>query len=286
MIRQNIRNIAGLNLHYREKRNFLGMPVVMLHPAPQCSSSLEPLMETLRSDFRVVAPDMPGFGLSEALRSSYCGIDEYLSLYKEITDRLIGSRFMLYGRGTSAQFALAFANAYPEKITHLFLDDLFFFEDEERSRMVSNCVVDLSPKQGGGHLAEAWRVSEGFLRFFPWFEHDNVHEYRESEPTAEEINAVLQCFLRSGTQLLNFCRIAFGHARVENLIASTVPATVFRRAGSYFARYADRIPAGKLPPDVSITDLAMDPEESQEQILAAMRWAHACQMSNCVPVPM
>lgn len=285
MVTRHFKNISGLTIHYREKRNFLAIPVVMLTSTPQCSSTLEPLIEILGTDFRVVAPDMPGCGPSETGRSFQPAMADYLSLYGQIINDLLGKRFMLYGRNTAAQFAMAFANAYPEQILYLFLDDFFFFDDAERSQILSKCHVDLSPRLDGGHLSEAWRLSKQFLRFFPWFESGSAHEYRQSQPTPAEIDLISRALLESGPHFADSCRVAFNHARVENLTTLRVPATVFRRKGSYFTQFIDRISPHGIPSNIVVSELKEQADEANHQILNAMRAARALLLRDCFPVP-
>lgn len=285
MATRHFRNISGLTIHYREKRNFLAIPVVMLTSIPQCSSVLEPLMEVLGTDFRAVAPDMPGCNPSEAGRLLQPTMTSYLSLYRQVINALLGKRFMLYGRNTAAQFAMAFASAYPEQVLHLFLDDVFFFDDEDRGQILSKCQFDLSPRLDGGHLSEAWRVGKQFLRFFPWFESDCAHEYRQSQPTAAQIDLISRAFLESGSHFADSCRVAFNHARVENLTTLTVPATVFRRKGSYFAQFIDQIPPHSIPSNIVVSELNEHEDIANHQILNAMRAARALLLRDCFPVP-
>lgn len=285
MVTRHFRNVSGLTIHYREKQNFLAIPVVMLTSTPQCSSVLEPLMEVLGTEFRVVAPDMPGCSPSDPSRLFEPVMASYLSLFGKIIDKLVGKRFMLYGRDTAAQFAMAFASAYPEQILHLFLDDVFFFGDEERDQILSKCHLDLSPRPDGGHLSEAWRLGRQFLRFFPWFESDCAHEYRQSQPTPAEIDLISRAFLESGSHFADSCRVAFNHARVENLTALTVPTTVFRRRGSYFTQFIDRIPPHDIPSNIVSAELTEQADKANHQVLDAMRAGRALLLRNCFPCP-
>lgn len=277
--------VSGLWVHYREGRRFLGMPIVMLHPTPECSLTIAPLAEILSSEFRIVAPDIPGYGLSEPLPVVPPTMMDYVSFLKCFLDRIVGSRYILYGRGSGAQFAIAFAKCYPSRVIHLFLDEACFFTDEERDRIRNQYFIDLTPRSDGGHLAEAWRVSALSLQFFPWFENDDQHRLRFSEPTPEEVATRARPLLNSGPRYADGCRVAFDHARIGNLYAVTVPTTLLRRKESYSLKYAVSAASDDLSSNISIVELPNNEEECHNQTLLAMRIVHQSLLLDCFPGP-
>lgn len=277
--------VSELWVHYREGRRFLGMPIVMLHPTPECSLAIAPLAEILSSEFRIVAPDIPGYGLSEPLPVVPPAMMDYVRFLKCFLDKIVGSRYILYGRGSGAQFAIAFANCCPSRVIHLFLDEAYFFSDDERDQIRNQYFIDLTPRSDGGHLVEAWRMSALSLQFFPWFENDNQHRIRSSEPTPEEVATRVRPLLNSGVRYADGCRVAFDHARIGNLYAVTVPTTLFRRKQSYGLKYAISAAPDALPSNISIVDLPNDAEECHKQTLLAMRIVHQSLLLDCFPAP-
>jgi len=55
--------IGGARIHYVDEG--AGLPLLMLHGNPTWSFVYRDVIRTLRDDFRCIAPDYPGFGLSE-----------------------------------------------------------------------------------------------------------------------------------------------------------------------------------------------------------------------------
>jgi len=57
-------NIAGLDIFYREAGPADAPVVVLLHGFPSSSHMYRHLIPALADRYRVIAPDLPGFGLS------------------------------------------------------------------------------------------------------------------------------------------------------------------------------------------------------------------------------
>jgi pimeloyl-ACP methyl ester carboxylesterase len=64
--------VDGLTLFYREAGDPAKHPILLLNGVPNSSSAFQELMNDLKDDFYLVAPDFPGFGNSEVpARASY-----------------------------------------------------------------------------------------------------------------------------------------------------------------------------------------------------------------------
>lgn len=57
---------GGVRIFYREAGRSGAPPLLLLHGYPSSSRMFEPLLPLLADEFRLIAPDYPGFGLSEA----------------------------------------------------------------------------------------------------------------------------------------------------------------------------------------------------------------------------
>lgn len=65
-IRYVTEKVKGLNLFCREAGNPANPAIVLLHGFPSSSHMYRTLMEDLKNDFYLIAPDYPGFGFSDA----------------------------------------------------------------------------------------------------------------------------------------------------------------------------------------------------------------------------
>jgi len=65
-------DVNGLSVFYREAGPQHAPAILLLHGFPSSSRMWQPLMDRLADSFRLVAPDYPGFGHSDApaIRSS------------------------------------------------------------------------------------------------------------------------------------------------------------------------------------------------------------------------
>lgn len=109
----------GLNIFYREAGAKDAPVVLLLHGYPTSSFMFRNLIPILSEKYHVVAPDLPGFGYSEApdhTQFEYT-FDNLAKTMQAFIDALALKRFALYvfDYGAPTGFRLAMAN--PEKIT-------------------------------------------------------------------------------------------------------------------------------------------------------------------------
>jgi pimeloyl-ACP methyl ester carboxylesterase len=89
-------DIAGTRVFYRQAGP-LDAPVVLLpHGYPSSSFQYRALMPALADQWRLLAPDFPGFGNSEAPSDFDLGFGGYADLLDEFLNALNVDRFALY----------------------------------------------------------------------------------------------------------------------------------------------------------------------------------------------
>jgi pimeloyl-ACP methyl ester carboxylesterase len=59
-------NVGGINVFYREAGDPANPAIVLLHGFPSSSHMFRGLIEELKDEFYLIAPDYPGFGFSDA----------------------------------------------------------------------------------------------------------------------------------------------------------------------------------------------------------------------------
>ena len=115
------RNIKanGLNLFYRESGPNDAPVILLLHGYPTSSHMFRNLIPILSAKYHVIAPDLPGFGYSDAPdhQQFQYTFDNLAKTMQAFIDELGLKRFALYvfDYGAPTGFRLALAN--PEKIT-------------------------------------------------------------------------------------------------------------------------------------------------------------------------
>jgi len=109
----------GLNLFYREAGSNNAPVILLLHGYPTSSHMFRNLIPILSGKYHVIAPDLPGFGYSDAPdhQQFQYTFDNLAKTMQAFIDELGLKRFALYvfDYGAPTGFRLALAN--PEKIT-------------------------------------------------------------------------------------------------------------------------------------------------------------------------
>lgn len=78
-------NIHGLNINYICEGE--GSDIVLLHGWGSNITLFKDMVELLKTKYRVIAPDMPGFGLSDEPRTPWC-VDDYVNFVCEFCQKL------------------------------------------------------------------------------------------------------------------------------------------------------------------------------------------------------
>ncbi len=113
----------GVRVHYTDEGNRAGRTLILVHGFAASVHAWRPWVERLGSDYRVVAIDLPGHGLTQTP-------DEYratLAGNAELVDALaneIGARsFVLAGNSMGGAVSLAYAMAHGDRLDGLVLVD-------------------------------------------------------------------------------------------------------------------------------------------------------------------
>jgi pimeloyl-ACP methyl ester carboxylesterase len=119
----------GLNIFYREA----GVPdtsaLLLLHGFPSSSHSFRDIMSPLAEVTRVVAPDLPGFGFTEAPNGYDHTFENMGRTIDAFTDAVGIERFYLYIHDFGAPVAYHLALARPERVLGLIIQNGNAHED-------------------------------------------------------------------------------------------------------------------------------------------------------------
>ena len=98
-----------------------GPAVLLLHGWGATKELMSPLAERL-AGYRVVVPDLPGFGATDAPPQAW-GPDEYATWVLALLDRLGIERAHVVGHSNGGRVAIALAAAHPQRVGRLVLTD-------------------------------------------------------------------------------------------------------------------------------------------------------------------
>jgi len=119
MMKYNRVNIDGRGIFYREAGNAQAPILLLLHGFPTSSHMFRDLMPRLADRYRVVAPDLPGFGFSDApARAEFkYTFDNLAKVIEAFADKVGLRRYALYVFDYGAPVGFRLAVTHPERVT-------------------------------------------------------------------------------------------------------------------------------------------------------------------------
>jgi pimeloyl-ACP methyl ester carboxylesterase len=109
----------GVRVFYREAGDPNAPVVLLLHGFPASSFMFRELIPRLASDYRVIAPDLPGFGFTEIPpdRKYVYSFDRLTATMNAFTQALKLRRYALYVFDYGAPTGFRLAMAHPDRVT-------------------------------------------------------------------------------------------------------------------------------------------------------------------------
>ncbi len=131
-------------MHYVDEGN--GRPIVLLHGNPTWSFLYRHLIPALRDDFRCIAVDYPGFGLSDRPAGYGYTPAEQARVVGEVVDQLGLGGLIVMGHDWGGPIGLSVAAARAERVAGLVLGNTWFWPSDRRARIFSR-VMSSRPLQ-------------------------------------------------------------------------------------------------------------------------------------------
>ena len=119
MIRYQFAAVDGTRIFYREAGKRNAPAILLLHGFPTSSHMFRNLIPALADEYRVIVPDLPGFGFSDAPeRSRFQYTFEHIARVIEKFTEAVGLKnFAIYVFDYGAPVGFRLALAHPERIT-------------------------------------------------------------------------------------------------------------------------------------------------------------------------
>jgi pimeloyl-ACP methyl ester carboxylesterase len=118
-------SVGGLTVFYREAGPADAPVVVLLHGFPSSSHMFRNLIPALADRYRVIAPDLPGFGLSDM--PSPADFPYSFATFTDIVDQLLtqlgADHYALYVMDYGAPVGLRLALRHPERVSALIIQN-------------------------------------------------------------------------------------------------------------------------------------------------------------------
>ncbi len=112
---------STFKLFYREAGEKDAPAILLLHGFPTSSHQYRGLIDRLAGKYRVIAPDLPGFGFSDAPAAKSFGytFDHLAEVIESFTDAIGLTRYALYVFDYGAPVGFRIAASRPERVTAL-----------------------------------------------------------------------------------------------------------------------------------------------------------------------
>lgn len=126
-----IAKVDGLDVFYREAGPADAPVVLLLHGFPASSFMFRNLIDELSANYRVVAPDYPGFGHSAmppAETFAYT-FDRLAEITERFTEQLGLHRYAIYMHDFGGPVGFRMATHHPERITALIIQNANAYEE-------------------------------------------------------------------------------------------------------------------------------------------------------------
>ncbi|KAJ5350114.1 hypothetical protein N7541_007841 [Penicillium brevicompactum] len=108
---------SGVRVFYREQGSTVNAPtILLLHGFPSSSHQFRNLMPLLATQYRVIAPDLPGFGFTEAPSNFVYTFESLTATVADFLDALAIKQFTMYIFDYGAPVGLRLALQRPDAI--------------------------------------------------------------------------------------------------------------------------------------------------------------------------
>ena len=229
-------------IHYRLCGT--GPAVLLLHQSPQSSAEYEALMRDWADRFTVIAPDYPGFGMSDPLGDDgelELGLPDFAAVLVAFLDEIGVTSAAAYGFHTGAGMAVAMADYSPAHISAVYANGYVILNEQELADILSGYLPRFEPQWDGSHLLWMWTRNRDQLIFFPWFDRREAARIGRTVPSPEVLQQWAMEFLRAGDHYRVGYRAAFCYPGDVPLRRLQVPAIITATENDVLGAFLTRV---------------------------------------------
>ena len=126
--------------------------LLMLHQVPNSGQIFEPVIPLLAEDRRVIAADIPGFGMSDPLPDPQT-IEGYAEVIGKALRDVVPGPMDIVGYHTGAMLAAVLTARHPQAVRNLVLISMPLFDTQRRSTLRTTAPIAAD----GAHLSNEWQ---------------------------------------------------------------------------------------------------------------------------------
>lgn len=142
--------INDIEISYRDRGS--GLPILFVHGFPLDGTLWQPQLEGLSDDYRVIVPELCGFG--ESTPSQKATMEQYADDVHALLDELEVGHVVLVGLSMGGYITFAFYRKYPDRVRGLVLVDTRAQADTEERRANRAATAQRVREEGAVALAD------------------------------------------------------------------------------------------------------------------------------------
>ena len=150
----------GARIHYVDEGE--GPVLLLLHGNPAWSFLYRHIIRNLKKDFRIIAPDYPGFGLSTAPEDYTFTAAEHSKAVAEFVERMQLQDITIMGQDWGGPIGFDFAIHHLETVKAFVIGNTWAWPLERRGQKIFSAIM------GGRPGRFITRAFNGVARFFMW----------------------------------------------------------------------------------------------------------------------
>jgi len=239
--------------------------VLALHDPPGSGRDLDSLAAALQGS-EVIAPDLPGCGLSDPLGEE-AGCEAYAAVLAEAMASLGLPVFDIVATGLSVPVGVALAAACPDRVGRLLLDGMPALGRVEAEQVASRYAPPIVPSREGSHFVATWHRLRDEQLQWPWYDGTQAAR-RHVEPDLDgtRLHHRLVGVLQQPEAYGRVCRAALRYGLEEGMARLAMPTAVMDAAPDPRYAGADRLAAAA--PRGRLLSRPADPGEAAQRIAA------------------
>lgn len=184
--------------------------LMCFHMSPVSGVIYENWIAEMGRDRLALAPDTPGYGMSDA-PAQPPGIADYAAAMGDLADALKLRDFDVMGYHTGSKIAVEIARQRPAQVKHLILVSAPIYTAEDLARQRAVNAID-EPDAEGRFLVEAWKT---------------LVQYQDKRASLAQTMTQFPDHLRGGDKRGWGHRAAFSYTYPETIVDVTAPVLVF-----------------------------------------------------------
>lgn len=149
-------DLDGVSMSFVEEGEETASPLILVHGNPTWSFIWRKIIPAMSSRFRVIAPDLVGFGLSDKPPEAYHSLDRHIRDFTALIKATGATGLTLVLQEWGVPIGLGYATRFPENVKRIILLNSFMFPASSGQSAVLPWRLRLFRRSVGEFLIRRW----------------------------------------------------------------------------------------------------------------------------------